>query len=234
MSLNNKPCYAPSIASIGDIARFSSLGPTADGRTKPDITAPGNILASSVNSFSVSYNVLSDRTVKSVTYGSKTWYFGMMEGTSMACPMVAGILALWLQKYPNLTKDQALDMMKKTAITDSYTGTIPATGSNTWGWGKINAFTSLTLSVEKAAVKNTLKVYPNPANSVLHIAFDKQANNTVITINDVTGKIVYSKEAGTLAGGSEHVVNMENNPAGIYILRIVSNGEEAVYKIVKQ
>lgn len=234
MSLNNKQCYPPVMASVGDIAPFSSMGPTADGRTKPDITAPGNILASSVNSFSSTYNALSDRTVKSVTYSSKTWYFGMMEGTSMACPMVTGIVALWLQKYPKLTKEQALDMMKKTAITDNYTGTIPATGSNTWGWGKINAFIGMTLSVEKAAVKNTLKVYPNPASNELHIAFDKQANNTMITIADVTGKIVYSNNVGTLTGGSEQVVNMGNNPAGIYILRIANNGEEAVYKIVKQ
>lgn len=236
MSLNNQPRTLDffAMSNVGDFAPFSSNGPTADGRTKPEITGPGSIVASSVNSFSASYGPLSPGTVSSVTYGSKTWYFGMNYGTSMSTPMVAGILALWLQKYPNLTREQALDMMKKSAITDNYTGTIPATGSNTWGWGKINAFLGMTLSVEKAAVKNTLKVYPNPTSNELHIVFDKQANNTLITICDVTGKAVYSKAAGTLASGSEQVVNMENNPAGVYILRIVNNGEEAVFKIVKQ
>ncbi len=234
-ALNSTIQQADKFSAVGDIAPFSSRGPTADGRTKPDITAPGNEIASSVNSFSTTFPAtFPGRLVKSVTYGSKTWYFAMYHGTSMACPMVTGIIALWLQKYPNLTRAQALDMMKKTAITDNYTGTIPAIGSNTWGWGKINAFMGMTLSVEKAAVNNTLKVYPNPANNLLHIAFDKQASNTLISISDVTGKVVYSKEAGTLAGGSEHVVSMENNPAGVYILRIASNGEEAVYKIVKQ
>ncbi|OSZ82119.1 hypothetical protein CAP35_02285 [Chitinophagaceae bacterium IBVUCB1] len=219
---------------VGNIAPNSSRGPTADGRTKPEITAPGNAIASSVNRFSTLYSPTYNSTVKSVTHGSDTWYFGTMSGTSMACPVVTGILALWLQKYPSLTREQALDMMKKTAITDSYTGTIPATGSNTWGWGKINAFMGMTLSIEKAAVKNTLKVYPNPASNELHIAFDKQANNTTINIADITGKIVYSNNVGTLTGGSEQIVNMGNNPAGIYILRIASNGEEAVYKIIKQ
>ncbi len=236
MSLNNQvqTLSYKAMSQVRDIAPFSSIGPTGDGRTKPEITGPGNIIASSVNSFSPDFGPLSAKTVKSLTYGSKTWYFGNESGTSMSSPMVTGILALWLQKYPNLTREQALDIMKKTAITDSYTGTIPATGSNTWGWGKINAFMELTLSVEKAAVKNTLKVYPNPASNELHIAFDKQANNTMITIADITGKIVYSNNAGNLSCGSEQVVNMGNNPAGIYILRIASNGEEAVYKIVKQ
>ncbi|OSZ82120.1 hypothetical protein CAP35_02290 [Chitinophagaceae bacterium IBVUCB1] len=234
ISLFNQQTYTPFMAPIGEIAPFSSIGPTADGRTKPDITAPGNVIVSSVNHYSPRYSATATGTLKSVTHGSDTWYFGSMQGTSMSCPMVTGILALWLQKYPNLTRQQALDMMKKTAITDSYTGTIPATGSNTWGWGKINAFMGMTLSVEKAAVKNTLKVYPNPASNELHIAFDKQANNTMITIADITGKIVYSNNVGSLTGGSEQIVNMGNNPAGIYILRIASNGEEAVYKIVKQ
>ncbi|MBS1771244.1 MAG: S8 family peptidase [Bacteroidetes bacterium] len=224
------------MAPSGAIAPFSSQGPTADGRTKPDITAPGNMIISSVNSYDKSgdYDANSPFVVKDVSIGSKKWYFGKMQGTSMSCPMVTGILALWLQKYPTLTPAQALDRMKKTAITDNYTGAIPVNGSNTWGWGKINAFDGMTVSVEKAAIKNTLKVYPNPTSNELHIAFDKQANNTVITIADITGKIVYSNNAGNLTAGSEQVVNMENSPAGIYILRIVSNGEEAVYKIAKQ
>ena len=34
-------------------------------------------------------------------------------------------------------------MLHSSALYDSFTGTIPATGSNLWGWGKINAFAGL-------------------------------------------------------------------------------------------
>ena len=166
-ALNNNVKNAPAFAAIGAIAPFSSFGPTADGRTKPDITAPGNILASSVNSFSPAYDSAADRTVKSVVIGGKTWYFGMMEGTSMSSPTVAGIMALWLEKYPELTPKQALALMKNTAITDAFTGTVP---NLTWGWGKINAYDGLldliTNIPPKPAQLNPLK-YCEGQNNVL-------------------------------------------------------------------
>jgi minor extracellular serine protease Vpr len=134
---------APYFAPVGAIAPFSSKGPTADNRIKPDITAPGNILASSVSRFDNSYTSLSGRTVSGVNNGTNNWYFGMMEGTSMASPMVTGILALWLQAYPDLNPTQALNLIKQNALTDSFTGIIPSAGSNTWGWGKVNAHQGL-------------------------------------------------------------------------------------------
>jgi minor extracellular serine protease Vpr len=125
---------------IDAIADFSSKGPTADGRTKPDITAPGNVIVSSVNSFDENnYPNNSNEVVSGVSDGTNNWYFAKMEGTSMASPMVTGILALWLQAYPNLTPTQAKTLMKDNAYTDGFTGTIPTNGSNTWGWGKIDA-----------------------------------------------------------------------------------------------
>ena len=128
---------------IGAIAPFSSLGPTADGRTKPDITAPGNVIASSVSRFDTKYSSTSRETVTGVTNGVNTWWFSTMQGTSMASPMVTGILALWLEAYPHLTPTQAKQILKDNAITDTYTGTIPSSGSNTWGWGKIDAHKGL-------------------------------------------------------------------------------------------
>ncbi|MCB0700781.1 MAG: S8 family peptidase, partial [Chitinophagaceae bacterium] len=123
------------------IAPYSSKGPTPDGRTKPDITAPGTTLASSLNSFytarnNTNYIFNTDK----ITKNGKDYYFFMSQGTSMAAPMVTGIIALWMERYPELTKDQAIELIKTTAITDAFTGTIPAQGSNTWGWGKIDAF----------------------------------------------------------------------------------------------
>lgn len=134
--------YSPN----GAIASFSSKGPTADGRTKPDITAPGNRITSSVSRFDSYYQSSGggwSDVVSGVTNGTNTWRFAKMQGTSMAAPLTTGIIALWLEMYPDLTPAQAKQIMKTSAITDSYTGTIPTLGSNTWGWGKINAWVDI-------------------------------------------------------------------------------------------
>jgi subtilisin family serine protease len=150
-------------ATNGAIADFSSKGPTADGRTKPDITAPGNVIVSSVNRFDSNYPSSSNDVVSGVTNGTNNWYFATMQGTSMASPMVTGILALWLQAYPNLTPTQAKTLLKDNAWTDSYTGTIPVNGSNTWGWGKVDAQYGLIDLLTKIPAQPTISPSGNVA-----------------------------------------------------------------------
>lgn len=142
-SFSSNPQSAPFFTALGALAPFSSKGPTADGRIKPDITAPGNVLASSVSRFDANYSSTSPKTVSGVTNGTNTWWYGMMQGTSMSAPFVTGVIALWLEMYPELTPDQIKSLMQTSAITDSHTGTIPVGGSNLWGRGKINAWVDI-------------------------------------------------------------------------------------------
>ncbi|MBO4741811.1 MAG: S8 family serine peptidase, partial [Bacteroidales bacterium] len=121
----------------GDISYFSSLGPTADNRVKPDITAPGEWIIAPINRFNTSY-ARSNYTVATATFHNNTEYYAAMQGTSMATPMVTGIMALWLQQDTVLSFDSATMKLRSSAISDSYTGNIPAAGSNLWGKGKIN------------------------------------------------------------------------------------------------
>ncbi len=234
-SMSNQPQVAGALALVGDIAPFSSKGPTADGRTKPDITAPGNILASSVNSYLTALNSSHERVVQAVEVGSKSWYFGMFEGTSMAAPMVTGIVALWMQKYPTLSRDQALVLMKRAAITDTFTGKIPAAGSNTWGWGKINAFGSLiSVSVENVPEHIATKIYPNPTTNEVNIAFEDAVGSSVVVLYDITGKVIYHKQLSQVAPGHIEKINTDKLPAGVYALKISNDQQAASYKIIKQ
>lgn len=236
--INNFPIDYSMYVPIHDIASFSAKGPTADGRTKPDITAPGMFIASSLNSYNEGYLSpgLPASYVDKIISGGHTWYFGIDQGTSMAAPMVTGILALWLQQNPNLTRAQAIALMKSTAITDSYTGAIPVNGSNTWGWGKINAFSGLVkLGVENVSIKNSdLKVYPNPTNNQINIAFSQSATATEIVLYDMSGKIVFEKHLSKISSGQIETINTYQFANGIYALKI-SNGKEVnSYKINKQ
>jgi hypothetical protein len=127
---------------MDDVASFSSIGPTVDGRVKPDISAPGTFIASSVNSFDPDYYLTHPNVVAALNQPSTNseWFYAVMQGTSMASPMVTGIIALLLEVNPNLTPNQIKSILNNNAIVDAYTGSVP---NNTWGYGKINAYTSI-------------------------------------------------------------------------------------------
>ena len=114
---------------VGGIASFSSLGPTRDGRIKPDIVAPGEVIVSARSSAVPQTQSDPDR------------YHRVLAGTSMATPHVAGTIALMLQYAPNLQTTSILGILRQTARLDSNTGLV-VDGSATWGFGKLDARTS--------------------------------------------------------------------------------------------
>ena len=130
------PFYAP----VGEIAPFSSKGPTADGRIKPDISAPGNVIVSALSRFDSHYDLNSKEVVSGLTDGTNIWLFGALQGTSMSAPVVTGTIALMLEANPQLSPSQIKQIFQTTSITDNYTKTTP---NNSWGWGKLNTYASL-------------------------------------------------------------------------------------------
>ncbi len=96
--------------------RSPALAPTEDGRIKPDITAPGFALASSVNSYDTSYNttgtiILPSSALTTDAASGRIYKYAMLAGTSMASPCVAGIVAMMLQVNPSLSPDDAKNII---------------------------------------------------------------------------------------------------------------------------
>jgi minor extracellular serine protease Vpr len=119
---------------IGALSGFSSRGParrTTVVTQKPEITAPGEIVVSALNSRGT---VPAERIMKASPNG-----FYLAEGTSMATPAVAGIVALMLQKEPRLTVADVKSILAKTA-TPVAGETLPNTS---WGAGKANALAAV-------------------------------------------------------------------------------------------
>ncbi|MBK8554899.1 MAG: S8 family serine peptidase [Lewinellaceae bacterium] len=94
------PADAPGIVAVGAVdynkqrAVFSSFGPTADGRIKPDLMAPG------------------DRVVTAAYSGID---LGLSSGTSLASPMLAGAIASLWSAYPDKTGKEILDAVYASA-----------------------------------------------------------------------------------------------------------------------
>jgi len=118
--------FGSSSAVLGGIAGFSSRGPTRDLRVKPDIVAPGSLIASARSS------------AIPTTLSDPDAFHRILAGTSMAAPHVAGTIALMLQYSPNLQATQLPMILSDTARQDTQTGLLQA-GSPIWGFGKADA-----------------------------------------------------------------------------------------------
>ena len=128
VDLNGVTQYQPGSPTIGAISSFSSIGPTRDGRIKPDLVAPGEVIVAPYSSF------LTQTPPENILLGGK---YQKMQGTSMASPHVTGVVALMLEKNGSLNYDQAVTILKNTTKKDSYTGTSP---NNIYGNGKLDAY----------------------------------------------------------------------------------------------
>ena len=184
-----------SFPNVGDIAYFSSYqesGAGATGEVFPFISAPGATIVSAVNEFDKDgdYSYVNDNAASYGMYrvnGSTTAPYGNMNGTSMATPVAAGIVALWLQAskqegaaYTDLTVNKVKEIMKATAITDTWT----TTGSNYthFGNGKIDALAGIQM-ILGSSNGPTLKATPAT------LAFDSVTVNTDSTATiTVVGK----------------------------------------------
>ena len=124
---------------IGDIARFSSAGPTRDGRLKPEITAPGLGIASARSRFSfpAANRILADGV---------HW---INQGTSMAAPHVTGAIAVLFENNPTLTAQQVKDAFSRASDHDAFTARVYDTAPDSdprywWGFGKLNVCAALS------------------------------------------------------------------------------------------
>lgn len=127
------------------VSDYSSPGGLRDdGVFKPDITAPARYTISSMSaaarpgSATCEGNNMGDAGNTSVTRDGKhiAW-----SGTSAAAPFTAGVIALMLQKNPNLDGKQIRDILTSTAVKgDRFVGAVP---NAEWGYGKINPVAAL-------------------------------------------------------------------------------------------
>ena len=153
---------------------FSSVGPTADGRIKPDIAAMGSYVyvASQLNTDEFAYH----------------------SGTSFSCPLAAGGAALLLQAFPQTTPELMARALKETASQANFPDKF-------LGWGVIDLekayyFLDTAKVVYPALGNEHLAVYqstPNPASGFVKIPFQVYYPSLVeIRLFDLSGRKLFS------------------------------------------
>lgn len=212
---------------VGAISSFSSRGPTFDGRVKPDVTAPGSIIASAVSSY--------DRSLEPQYFEYQhqergvNYSYAVSEGTSMATPMVTGAVALFLEIDAELTAEDIRDLFARTARQDRHTGELPAEGDNTWGYGKLDV---------NAAVRDLLRVtgvreltgasaagfsaFPSPASQTLRLEWPAETEGAAAaSLSALDGRVVLRKRFEV---GAASELDVGSLSPGAYLLRAERGG----------
>lgn len=124
-------------------ASYSSVGPNARGRFKPDVCAPGNNIISAYNSFYLeakpnARDIQSD--VAHFSWQGRTYPWNANTGTSMAAPVVGGAIALWLEAVPDLTPADVVDVLSHCCRQPDETLDYP---NSQYGYGELDVYRGL-------------------------------------------------------------------------------------------
>jgi len=218
---------------LGDLTTFSSYGPTIDNRNKPEISAPGQSVISSLSSWA---DVSNYQAVYNVMSGGRHYIWAAMSGTSMSSPAVTGVVALMLQANPNLSVDQVREIIFTTARNDERTGALHANDSVSyrWGYGKIDALKAVNAAYDKLSIEEaianpaTLVVYPNPAQQqvVVRTGSNMPASMELFAID--------GRRVMQCTVSDEATLDISALNDGVYIIRVQDRTGVRTAKVVKR
>jgi len=205
------PADGPSVLTIGAVnstekyATFSSVGPSADGRIKPDLTAMG----------------------AGVYVGNPDDSFSNTNGTSFSCPLVAGLVACLWQARPGLSNRQITEALKKTASkADSP--------DFQYGFGIPNFEKAMAYSSGDTLIAglfpNPVSI---PGDVKLIIENDLVSNDVQAELFDLTGKKIFA-ETLSKAEKINQITFPCDIQRGVYILVLNSQSAHQVIKIILQ
>jgi len=163
------PAEANNVLAIGAVrsnrlyASFSSIGPSFDGRVKPDLMAQGQA------------SVLANPSTGAITTAN---------GTSFSGPILAGMIATFWSAVPDLTNQQVVDFVRESA--DKYTNP-----NFQYGYGIPDFQLALTQALGTASFSTAkFTVAPNPAHDYVGISFANGFRNAKVTLYNALGQRV--------------------------------------------
>ncbi len=206
----NAPADVETVFTIGAvnssklIAGFSSYGPTANGKIKPDALAHG-------------WNTY---VIDPITNAMRTG-----SGTSYASPIMAGLVACFWQAFPNLTNTQIMQRIRETA--DRFNNP-----HEQYGYGLPNfetAYGNVLNLAEQDFIKG-ISVYPNPISSTFTLkTTTNNLSSLSIQIFNVIGKKVYEEK-----NLKSKTIDVSELNTGIYILKIMNETQQKTIKLIKK
>jgi len=197
------PADANSVLAVGAVENsnllktdFSSPGPTADGRIKPDVMAIGG----------------------GTTYINSTSVIATGNGTSYAAPLITGLaVGLW-QKYPALSNIELKELIIQSG--DNYDNP-----DNSYGYGVPNytrasniqegILTGLDLYKDEHML-----IFPNPSkNGFINVELREKSAEMSLEIINMHGQIVKKQ---TIMNANHFTIDVSGINKGLYFVKVRS------------
>ncbi|NJF26125.1 S8 family serine peptidase [Thermococcus sp. Bubb.Bath] len=223
------PAAAPDVITVGAVDKndvityFSSRGPTADGRLKPEVVAPGNW-------------IISDRAAGTqLTSETVGQYYVAASGTSMATPHVSGAVALLREAHPDWTPDKIKYVLEITADVVNSS----AIAGVAYGAGRINVYEALNYDQDskvdftgyldnKQNVTDEVSVSSGTTRIAALLTWDNPQADLDLYMYDPNGQL--TDYSDTSYYGFEKVAYRNPTPGTWYFL-VVSYSGSANYKL---
>jgi len=211
------PADADSVLTIGAVdaegkyASFSSRGPTADGRVKPNVTAMGQLTLVATNSGNV----------------------GRSNGTSFSSPVIAGMVACLWQAHPKANMMQVFKAIEKSGdqadSPDAYRGFgIP-------NFMRAHGILS-QLEMKVVPTDSIVNLYPNPFIEGVSVEFYSQSEQ-IITVNIYknNGKLLATEKflVFPYVNSQLQLENVKKLKPGNYVVSVVSKSGTFNRQIIK-
>jgi len=204
-----KVICAGAVDLYGMISSFSSAGPSADGRIKPDNVAPGVNITAQINN---------------------TGYI-KANGTSFSCPIISGMCACLLQAVPDASPSDIIDVLHRCSNRANSPDSL-------YGYGIPDMSTAILMLQEKIILKPGIEITacPNPFSSFIDIYFREPPYSPLsIEIYSNTGHLVCKKTITNVSYISKTLRLNEElfRSQGIYFIKIITEKMAPVIKVVK-
>lgn len=208
----------------GYLVNWSSCGPTLDGRMKPDVTTPGyNIISARSKLYSGNtkrWNEDNELVVARGTYNNEEREVLMLSGTSMAAPVMTGIVALWLQAKPTLTHDEIIATLSRTCKKPDPKQTYP---NNGYGYGEVDAYAGL---LDILGVTTSIPTLPQTLAGVTlqghTLRIEGITEPTTVNVYTLNGQRVFTTQT------ADGIVTLPNLPAAVYAVQCGSLGSSLI------
>ena len=204
---------------------YSSVGPTYDGRIKPDVVAPGTNIISSYSSYYLENHPTANDIswdVEHFDFNGRTYAWNTNTGTSMSTPVVAGAIALWLQANPRLTPNDVMGVISRTSQQVDGSLSYP---NIYYGYGQIDVYKGLldvlgTVGIDGISDHQPEAVAIRPtADGMVGIMFGQMPQLPfTVQVYQVTGSLLRSF---TIPESQMSVtIDVRDLPHGVYIVQV--------------
>jgi serine protease AprX len=193
------------VDSDGDYVSFSSIGPTVDGRVKPDVMAQGRDAAVVSSNGNVSTS----------------------NGTSFSSPIMAGAVASLWQARPEVPNVLIMQVIRES-------GHLFNNPTDQMGYGIPNFEDALNdllvLGVEDQLLKEQFAIYPNPVKTNINISFPEGESQADFMIYNIIGEQVLNTKISNV----NNWVDLSELVSGMYFATVKSNSRTNSFKLIKE